>query len=125
MTQFLTEEAQSPSSAKADVQPQLHYDELDGDEGAHRSRLGEPGGATSEELARMQLSGARILMARKLADIVVLPVGMISANDRALAGDILLQVLDKVEYALRVDIAGRVSRVPEVPDVVLLSLIHI
>ena len=124
MTQFLTEEAQSPSSAKADVQPQIHYDEPDANDGAYRSRLGEPDGASSEELARMQLSGARILMARKLADIVVLPVGMISANDRALAGDILLQVLDKVEYALRVDIAERVSRVPEVPDVVLQALLR-
>ncbi len=69
------------------------------------------------------LSGARILMARKLADIVVLPVEHISANERSLTGDILLQVLDKVEYALRIDVAERVARVPEVPDVLLRGLL--
>jgi len=76
---------------------------------------------TSESLHN--LSPARILMARKLADIIVLPVGHISANDRSLAGDILLQILDKVEYPLRIDIAERIARVPEVPDILLRALL--
>ncbi len=69
--------------------------------------------------ALADISGARILMARKLADILVLPVEQVSANDRSLAGDILLQVLDKAEYDLRIDVARRICRVPEVPDIVL------
>jgi len=70
-----------------------------------------------------QISGARILMARKLADILVLPSGHISSNERALVGDILLQILEKVEYELRVDIAERFASVPEVPSVVLHALL--
>lgn len=72
---------------------------------------------------REQLTGARILLARKMADIVVLPVGHLTANERALAGDILLQILDMVDYDLRADIAQRVARVPEVPETVLRALL--
>lgn len=60
-------------------------------------------------------SGPRILMIRKLSDIVVLPAGRISANERALTADIILQVLGKVEKELRIEVAQRVARVPECP----------
>lgn len=82
----------------------------------------EYGNSTSNESLH-QLSGARILMARKLADLIVLPVGTISANERSLAGDILLQILDKVEYPLRIDIAQRIGRVPDIPDILLRALL--
>ncbi|MEL6506816.1 MAG: DUF2336 domain-containing protein [Pseudomonadota bacterium] len=69
------------------------------------------------------MTGARVLVARKMADIVVLPVGILTANERALAGDILLQILDKVDYDLRVDLAERISRVPDVPETIVRALI--
>ena len=53
----------------------------------------------------------RALMVRKLVDIVALPSAKISANERALVGDILLQVIDKVEESLRIEVAQRVARV--------------
>jgi len=64
----------------------------------------------------------RALMVRKLADIVVLPTGRISSNERALVADILLQVLDKVEPALRAEVARRVARVAECPPALVRML---
>ncbi|MEO0850947.1 MAG: DUF2336 domain-containing protein, partial [Pseudomonadota bacterium] len=69
------------------------------------------------------MTGARVLVARKMADIVVLPVGILTANERALAGDILLQILDKVDYDLRVDLSDRIARVPDVPETIVRALI--
>ena len=57
----------------------------------------------------------RTQMVRKLTDIVALPAGRISANERALVADILIQVIDKVELELRLEVAARVARVPECP----------
>ena len=91
---------------------------LDGDD-VDRPPLNRQGGAVDLET----ITGARILMARKLADLIVLPTGHLTANERALVGDILLQVLDKVEYSLRIDIADRVARVPDVPETILLALL--
>jgi len=68
-------------------------------------------------------TGARILMARKLADLIVLPVGYLDANERSLTGDILVQVLDKVDYDLRIAIAERVAGVPEIPENLLIALL--
>ena len=65
----------------------------------------------------------RALMARKLTDIVVLPAGRISGNERALVADILLQVVDKVDVELRVEIAERVARVSECPPALLRMLL--
>ncbi|MEZ5893266.1 MAG: DUF2336 domain-containing protein [Parvularculaceae bacterium] len=58
---------------------------------------------------------ARTQMVRKLTDIVALPAGKISSNERALAADILLHVLEKVELSLRAEVAQRLARVPECP----------
>ena len=69
------------------------------------------------------ISGARILLARKMADLLVLPAGVISANERAFIGDILLLLLDKVEYELRTDIAVRLAPVPDVPSIVIRALL--
>ncbi len=74
-----------------------------GDAGAMLTPLSAPG------------PGVRALMVRKLADIVVLPSGLISSNERSLVADILLQVLDKVEAPLRAELARRVARVAECP----------
>ena len=68
-------------------------------------------------------TGPRALMARKLTDIVVLPAGRISSNERALAADILLQVLDKVEESLRLEIAGRIARVADCPPALVRMLL--
>ncbi len=65
----------------------------------------------------------RALMARKLADVVVLPAGRISGNERALVADILLQVLDKVDEAQRIEVAERVSRVAECPPALVRMLL--
>lgn len=65
----------------------------------------------------------RSVLVRRLADIVVLPAGRISANERSLAADIILQVLDKVETSLRVEVAKRVAHVPECPSALLRTLL--
>jgi len=65
----------------------------------------------------------RSLMVRKLADIVVLPSGRISSNERSLVADILLQVADKVDTGIRVELAKRVARVAECPPALLRMLI--
>ena len=68
-------------------------------------------------------SSPRDLMVRKLIDIIVLPASRISANERSLTADILLQIADKVEESLRVEIAKRVARVPEAPPVLVRMLL--
>lgn len=65
----------------------------------------------------------RALLVRKLCDIVVLPTGRISSNERALAADILLQVLDKVDVPLRIEVARRIARVAECPPALLRMLL--
>ncbi len=65
----------------------------------------------------------RAQMVRSLADIVVLPAGRISANERSLVADILLQIVDKVELDLRVEVASRVARVPESPPALVRMLV--
>ncbi|MCB2098456.1 MAG: DUF2336 domain-containing protein [Parvularculaceae bacterium] len=62
-------------------------------------------------------------MARKLADIVVLPAARLSANERSLVADIMLQILDKVEEDLRFEISQRVARVAESPNALVRALL--
>lgn len=68
-------------------------------------------------------ASARALMVRKLSDIVVLPTGRISSNERSLVADILLQVVDKVELEIRKELARRIARVSECPPALLRMLI--
>lgn len=65
----------------------------------------------------------RALLVRNLADIVVLPAGRISSNERSLVADILLQVVDKVEIELRIEVAARVARVAESPPALVRMLV--
>ena len=71
-----------------------------------------------------QSTGPRALMVRKLLDIVVLPAGKLSANERSLTADILLQVLGKVEvwiFALRLQRGSPAC--PECPSALLRMLL--
>lgn len=61
------------------------------------------------------LAQVRAHLVRNLMDVVVLPATRLSANERSLTADIILQVLDKVEEPLRCDVARRIARVPEAP----------
>ncbi|GAB4527310.1 MAG: DUF2336 domain-containing protein [Amphiplicatus sp.] len=70
-----------------------------------------------------EAASTRALLARKLGDIVVLPAARVSGNERALAADILMQVIDKVEQALRIEIARRLARVPETPPALIRMLL--
>lgn len=65
----------------------------------------------------------RALMVRKLADIVALPAGKLSSNERALVADLLMHVLDKVEERLRIEVAQRVARVAECPPALVRMLL--
>ena len=65
----------------------------------------------------------RAMMVRKLSDIVVLPTGQISTNERSLVADILLQIVDKVEPAIRKDLAKRVSRLSDCPPALIRALV--
>ncbi|MEO1243297.1 MAG: DUF2336 domain-containing protein [Pseudomonadota bacterium] len=81
--------------------------------------------ATDTLLTPMDSVGAsaRALMVRKLSDIVVLPTGRISSNERSLVADILLQVVEKVEPEIRKELARRIARVSECPPALLRILI--
>lgn len=65
----------------------------------------------------------RTLMVRKLTDIVALPSGKISSNERSLVADILLHVLEKVEAPIRMEVAQRVARVSECPPALVRMLL--
>ncbi len=65
----------------------------------------------------------REMLARKLADIVVLPATRISANERSLVADILLQALDKADEGLRLEVSRRIARVAEAPNALLRMLL--
>lgn len=77
----------------------------------------------ADALTPPQAASPRDLMVRKLIDIVVLPAARISANERSLVADVLLQIADKVEESLRLEIAKRVARVPEAPPALLRMLL--
>lgn len=76
------------------------------------NRQGSLGGIDDDE---RRFAALRLQLARTLCDIVVLPATRISANERSLAGDVLLQVLQGVDEAARIDVATRIARVPESP----------
>ena len=65
----------------------------------------------------------RELLVRKLVDIVVLPAARISGNARSLAADILVQLLNEVEEALRIEVARRAGRTAECPPALLRMLL--
>ena len=67
-------------------------------------------------------SPTRSLLARKILDIVVLPTTRISANERALAADLLLHLLTELGAEMRTEIALRASRVMECPPALLRML---
>lgn len=62
---------------------------------------------------------ARDAIVRKLLDIVVLPPSRLTANERSLVADLMLQLLDKVDQHLRLEVARRIARVPEAPSALL------
>lgn len=74
-------------------------------------------------LEAIAASAPRSLMVRRLTDIVVLSAARLSANERSLTADILMQVVGKVEEPLRVDIARRLARVVEAPPALLRMLL--
>ena len=58
-------------------------------------------------------------MVRALCDLVVLPPSRISANERSLAGDVMLHVLAGVDEKLRIEAADRMARVQDSPPAVI------
>ena len=68
---------------------------------------------TSPEEGLLVTPSARATLIRRIADIVVLPSSRISANERAVAGDILIEVLAGVEQAQKMEIARRVATVAD------------
>jgi len=82
-------------------------------------------GLSAPEIAELapRSHSACEMMVRKLADIVVLPAARLSANERSLVADIMLQILDKVDETLRLEISQRVARVPESPNALIRALL--
>ncbi|MDZ7629086.1 MAG: DUF2336 domain-containing protein [Parvularculaceae bacterium] len=66
---------------------------------------------------------ARDAIVRKLLDIVVLPAAHLTANERSLVADLMLQLLDKVDETLRLEVARRIARVTEAPSSLLRVLL--
>ena len=69
------------------------------------------------------VTAPRAMMVRKLSDIVVLPTGQISTNERSLVADILLQIVDKVEPPIRKDLAKRLARLSDCPPALIRALV--
>lgn len=65
----------------------------------------------------------RDALVRKLLDIVVLPSAKLTANERSLVADLMLQLLDKVVEPVRLDVARRIARVAEAPNSLLRVLL--
>lgn len=65
----------------------------------------------------------RDIMVRKLSDIVVLPPTRLSASQRSLVADIMLEALSKVEEELRLEVSRRVARVAEAPSALIRMLL--
>ncbi|MEO1015268.1 MAG: DUF2336 domain-containing protein [Pseudomonadota bacterium] len=65
----------------------------------------------------------RSQLVRALTDTVVLPARRVSANERALIADMLLEVFSLVEPALRVEVAIRIARVREAPPVLVREIL--
>jgi hypothetical protein len=78
---------------------------------------------TSPEEGLLVTPSARATLIRRIADIVVLPSSRISANERAVAGDILIEVLAGVEQAQKMEIARRVATVADAPPALLRFLL--
>ncbi len=57
----------------------------------------------------------RVTIARRLCNIIVLPKGKISSNERSLACDMLLQVTEHVDLEVRVEIAKTLARLADCP----------
>ncbi len=64
----------------------------------------------------------RTLVVRKLCDIVVLSASRISSNERSLAADVLIQMLDRVPTDIRREVAERAAQIPEAPTPLLSAL---
>ncbi|MEL7029934.1 MAG: DUF2336 domain-containing protein, partial [Pseudomonadota bacterium] len=60
-------------------------------------------------------AAVRRLIVRKLCDLVVLPAGRLTANERALAADVLLNVLHSSDVPLRREAAERLARLSDAP----------
>ena len=65
----------------------------------------------------------RDALVRKLLDIVVLPAAKLTANERSLVADLMLQLLDKVENDVKLEVARRIARVAEAPNSLLRVLL--
>ncbi|MFN0023539.1 MAG: DUF2336 domain-containing protein [Parvularculaceae bacterium] len=65
----------------------------------------------------------RDALVRKLLDIVVLPAARLTANERSLVADLMLQLLDKVDEAIKLDVSRRLARVAEAPNSLLRVLL--
>lgn len=60
---------------------------------------------------------------RKLLDIVVLPAAKLTANERSLVADLMLQLLDKIDKDVTLEVARRIARVAEAPNSLLRVLL--
>lgn len=65
----------------------------------------------------------RDALVRKLLDIVVLPAAKLTANERSLVADLMLQLLDKVDNDVTLEVARRIARVTEAPNSLLRVLL--
>ncbi len=65
----------------------------------------------------------RDVLIRKLLDIVVLPAAKLTANERSLVADLMLQLLDKVDDQLKLEVSRRIARVAEAPNSLLRVLL--
>ncbi|MBI1391724.1 MAG: DUF2336 domain-containing protein [Alphaproteobacteria bacterium] len=81
-----------------------------------------PRSPRTAELER-RAAGQRAALVRALADLVMLPPRRISANERSLVADMLLEVFAHVDAPLRLEVAQRVARVRDAPPALIREII--
>lgn len=65
----------------------------------------------------------RQMFMRKLTDIVVLPLGKVSGNERAFAADILIRTMQSAETPIRAEVSHRLAGISDIPRHLLRWLI--
>jgi uncharacterized protein (DUF2336 family) len=66
-----------------------------------------------------ELSKARSTLARRLADVICLPASRINPLERAIAGDLLVEMLREGDWKLRMQCAKRLAPLGDVPSTIL------
>ncbi len=78
--------------------------------------------ALAEALSSGSAEHPRVVLVKRLSDLLLLPPEQVTPPERALLDEILVRMIDYVDCELRKRVAGRISRMAEPPAELLLRL---